>query len=138
MGFCDNEPPRQVNYLFCAGRMLPVWALVAPTVVCGLLKYIVAAVTRKGSFLFLMWRHRVEEERQASNVSSGTRSKMAPDDVLSLSYTWSSHKRERQNTLWVVFSNAPLFVSKKCQVLCKVGKRISQILCSIFRCRHLR
>ena len=27
--------------------------------------------------------------------------------VLSLSYTWSSHKGERQNTLQVVFSNAP-------------------------------
>ena len=35
-----------------------------------------------------------------------TRSKTAPRDVLSLSYSWSSHKRERQNTLRVVFSNA--------------------------------
>jgi len=37
----------------------------------------------------------------------GTRSETATEDVLSLSYTWSSHKRERQNTLLVVFSNAP-------------------------------
>jgi len=38
----------------------------------------------------------------------GTRSKTAPEDVLSLSYTWSSRKRERQNTLRVVYSNAPM------------------------------
>jgi len=38
----------------------------------------------------------------------GTRSNTAPEDVLSLSYTWSSHKRERQNTLRVVFSNAAM------------------------------
>jgi len=38
----------------------------------------------------------------------GMRSKMAPGNVLSLSNTWSSHKRERQNTLRVVFSNAAL------------------------------
>jgi len=37
-----------------------------------------------------------------------TRSKTAPEDVLSLSYTWSSHKRGRQNTLRVVLSNAPI------------------------------
>ena len=36
----------------------------------------------------------------------GTRSKTTPEDVLSLSYIWSSHKRERQNTFRVVFSNA--------------------------------
>jgi len=36
----------------------------------------------------------------------GTRSKRAPEGVLSLSYTWSSHKRGRQNTLRVLFSNA--------------------------------
>jgi len=34
------------------------------------------------------------------------RSKTARGDVLSLSYTWISHKRERQNTLRVMFSNA--------------------------------
>jgi len=38
----------------------------------------------------------------------GTRSKTAPEDVLSLSCTWSFHKREIQNTLRVVFSNAAL------------------------------
>jgi len=36
------------------------------------------------------------------------RSKRAPEDVLSLSYAWSSHKRARQNTLRVVFSNAAM------------------------------
>jgi len=36
-----------------------------------------------------------------------TRSKTPLEDVLSLSHTWISHKRERQNTLRVVFSNAP-------------------------------
>ena len=30
-----------------------------------------------------------------------------PEDVLSLSYTWSSHKRQRQKTLRLVFPNAP-------------------------------
>jgi len=41
-----------------------------------------------------------------SYSSARTRSKTAPEDYLSLSYTRSFHKRERQNTLRVVFSNA--------------------------------
>ena len=43
-----------------------------------------------------------------SRVYSLGRVRMAPEDVSSLSYTWSSHKRERQNTLRVVFSNAAM------------------------------
>jgi len=43
---------------------------------------------------------------QESKPISWTRTKTAPEDVSSLSYSWSSHERERQNTLRVVFSNA--------------------------------
>jgi len=56
----------------------------------------------------------VREIRRAvlmNRVSRDTmRSKTAPEDVSSLSYTWSSRKRERQNTLRVVFSNAALLI----------------------------
>jgi len=48
----------------------------------------------------------VGTEKTYEVALAGTRSKMAPDDVLSLSYIWSSHQREKQNTLRVVFSNA--------------------------------
>jgi len=42
---------------------------------------------------------------------------MAPGDVLSLSPTWSSQRRERQETPRVVFSNAALsgYIWKRCQ-----------------------
>jgi len=46
------------------------------------------------------------EDNEVSSVR--TRSRTAPKDVLSLSHTWSSHYRERQNTFRVVFSNAVL------------------------------
>jgi len=39
-------------------------------------------------------------------ITVRARSKMAPEDVLSLSFSWSPHKRESLNTLRVVFSNA--------------------------------
>ena len=44
-------------------------------------------------------------------TQTGTRSNTSPEDVLSLSHTWSSHKRERQSTLLDVFSNAALTVT---------------------------
>jgi len=53
-------------------------------------------------------------------VLSWTHSKTASEDALSLSYTWNSHKRERQNTLRVVFSNA-------LHMICRLGSRESNV-----------
>jgi len=51
--------------------------------------------------------HEVERS-EAEGTWPRMRSKTAPEDVLSLSYKWSFLKRERQNILRVVFSNAAL------------------------------
>jgi len=60
--------------------------------------------------LCLNFHRRTEQDR-------GTRSKTAPEDVLSLSYAWSSHKRGRQNTLGVMFSNAPKGTSRNISLM---------------------